>query len=353
MKNIYSQIPEFSKESAQLVITTVIRTMGSAPQKAGNSALFTSNGLAAGTIGGGVLEGRVQQLASEAAVSGHSGIHNFELDKSIEHKTEAICGGEVSVLIESGVDKYIPVFRSIDQCLQTRKPCALVTILKGITGDTLQIERMVVTENDFGGLPDKIRDKVSPVLRKLLNEPGGESFSAFDSRIPGEQKDELILLEALFPLPRLIIVGAGHIGKALHHLGRLLDFEVSVIDNRPDFANPVNLPDATHIFARDIGEAISGIDISKDTYIVIVTRGHNDDAAALKGCIGSKACYIGMIGSRTKVEKMRRNFIENGWATEKQWKMIHSPVGVAINSKTVQEIAVSIAAELVLVRNSS
>jgi xanthine dehydrogenase accessory factor len=91
--------------------------------------------------------------------------------------------------------------------------------------------------------------------------------------------------------------------------------------------------------------------LSDDTFVVIVTRGHNDDAAALKGCIGSKSRYVGMIGSKTKVEKMRRNFIENGWATDEQWRAIHSPVGIEINSKTVEEIAVSIAAELVLVRN--
>jgi xanthine dehydrogenase accessory factor len=353
MRNIYSQIPEFSKEITPLVIATVIFTRGSAPQKAGSSALFSRDGLIDGTIGGGVLEGRVMQLASEAAVSGYSGIHNFELDKSIEHKTEAICGGEVSVLIESRADKYVTAFQSIDGFLQGRKPCAVLTVIKGISGDQIQIDRMVVTKETLGDLPDELRDRVSVVTRKLLDDASGDNFLTLGSGKPGEKKDELILVEALFPLPQLVIAGAGHIGKALHHLGKLLDFEVTVIDDRTDYANPVNLPDATYIIVKDVGEAVSELDISKDTYIVIVTRGHNDDGIALRECIKSNARYIGMIGSRTKIEKMRRNFIENGWANEKQWNAIHSPVGIEINSRTVQEIAVSIAAEMILVRNST
>ena len=89
-----------------------------------------------------------------------------------------------------------------------------------------------------------------------------------------------------------------------------------------------------------------------DTYIVIVTRGHNDDAEALKSCIGSGAAYIGMIGSRMKVARMKDEFIRNNWAEEEQWSQIFSPVGLEIKSKTVEEIALSIVAQLVLVRNS-
>jgi xanthine dehydrogenase accessory factor len=93
------------------------------------------------------------------------------------------------------------------------------------------------------------------------------------------------------------------------------------------------------------------IDKTPDTYIVIVTRGHYDDANALKQCIGSRAAYVGMIGSRTKIEKMHKNFVQNGWADEEQWKTIHSPIGLDILSQTVEEIALSIAAEIILEKN--
>jgi xanthine dehydrogenase accessory factor len=85
---------------------------------------------------------------------------------------------------------------------------------------------------------------------------------------------------------------------------------------------------------------------------VIVTRGHKDDAEALKPCIGSDLAYTGMIGSKNKIASMRDNFIENGWATLKQWETVYTPIGLDIGSRTVEEIAISIAAQLVLVRNS-
>ena len=158
-------------------------------------------------------------------------------------------------------------------------------------------------------------------------------------------------MESVFPLPQLVIAGAGHIGKALSHLGNMLGFEVTVIDDRPEYANSENLPDASCIIVKDIGEAMQEIRKNDDTYVVIVTRGHKDDAAALRPCIGSALAYTGMIGSRKKIAAMRENFIEKGWATSEQWDTIYAPVGLDIKSQTVEEIAVSIAAQLVLVRN--
>ena len=132
----------------------------------------------------------------------------------------------------------------------------------------------------------------------------------------------------------------------------MLDFEITVIDDRPEFANPENIPFANHIVVDDIGKAISRIDKSRDTFIVIVTRGHKDDGDALRACIDSDAAYIGMIGSKSKVALKRMEFIEKGWATPEQWDKIHAPVGVDIRSKTVEEIAVSIAAQLIQVKNN-
>jgi len=88
----------------------------------------------------------------------------------------------------------------------------------------------------------------------------------------------------------------------------------------------------------------------KNTFIVIVTRGHGHDADALKPCIGSPAAYVGMMGSRVKVAKIHQEFITKGWATEEQWKRICTPIGIDIGSQTVEEIAVSIAAQLIVIR---
>jgi xanthine dehydrogenase accessory factor len=253
MKSIYTQIPEFSKKLSPLVLASVIFTRGSAPQKSGNSALFSRSGLIEGTIGGGILEGRVQQLASEAAISGQTGIYHFELDKGIENKSEAICGGRVSVLIESGIERYNTIFTDINNYLLRRIRCAMITVINGISGNSPSVKRIVFADENTGDLPYDLKDKVTPVINNLLADRKGGNFSAIQSDEQG--KDELILIEAIAPLPQLIIAGAGHIGRALHHLGSLLDFEVTVIDNRSEFANPVNLPDARNIIVKDIAEA--------------------------------------------------------------------------------------------------
>jgi xanthine dehydrogenase accessory factor len=135
------------------------------------------------------------------------------------------------------------------------------------------------------------------------------------------------------------------------HLGKLLDFEVIVIDDRPEYANRVRFPDADRILVSDIGAAVRRFPISSDTYIVIVTRGHARDEEALRACIKRRAGYIGMIGSRRKVGLMRGKFLRRGWAAAAEFDKVHSPIGMGIHSQTVQEIAVSIAAELVSVRN--
>jgi xanthine dehydrogenase accessory factor len=161
----------------------------------------------------------------------------------------------------------------------------------------------------------------------------------------------LFFLEPLSPLPRLVIAGAGHIGRAVAHLGHLLDFEVTVIDDRAEFANRERLPEVDTIVLDDIGRAVAEFPSAPDTYFVIVTRGHRDDAGALRACIKLPAAYVGMIGSRRKISLMREEFIAREWATAREFDRVHAPIGLPIGSKTVEEIGVSIAAELVQVRS--
>jgi xanthine dehydrogenase accessory factor len=161
-----------------------------------------------------------------------------------------------------------------------------------------------------------------------------------------------LFLEPWSPPPRLIIAGAGHIGQAVGRLGTMLDFEVTVIDDRPEYANAKRFPEAAKIIVADIGRAVRETPLGADAYLVIVTRGHARDADALRAAVKRPAAYVGMIGSRRKVRLLRRLFLERGWATPGQWARIHTPIGLPIGSRTVAEIAVSISAELVKIRRT-
>ena len=351
MNNIYLRIIGQETGNKSLAIATVIETLGSTPRKHGSSALFGTNGLIAGTVGGGVLEGKVQQLAQKNILSGESGVYNFSLDNEIASKNDAICGGHVTLLIDGSPADHNAVFEQIKDSLKHRISGILVTIVSGKEGNNKSIRRNWVTEDNRHIIKDKYSSLPGEVIEKLLSAPIPDNFVFCELPLNSEGENSFAFLEPIFPCPRLIIAGAGHIGKALSHLGKFLDFEVTVIDDRKEFANKTNLPDAENIIVNDIGKAIEKLGNYTDSYIVIVTRGHDDDAKALRASINSGAHYIGMIGSKNKIAKMHRSFIENGWATEKQWSAIHSPIGIDIKSKTVEEIAVSIAAQLILIRN--
>jgi xanthine dehydrogenase accessory factor len=352
MKNIYIQILDNQLDILGIVLATVTGTKGSAPQKPGSSALFGKKGLIFGTVGGGVVEGRVTKLASKAILSKKSGHFKFNLENDISAKEEAICGGQINVLIDANLNNYLPVFEQLKRSLKEQVPGVLITMVTRFSEDTVLINRYWMSNTFKPEMPEEFLVKIEPVVNSILADGNPSDYREMELSIPDEEPSSLFFLEAIFPSAKLIIAGAGHIGKSLAHFADMLDFEVTVIDNRSEYANPVNIPEASHIIVNDIGETLKDLKKSNDTYVVIVTRGHKDDASALKSCIGSDLAYIGMIGSKHKVSIMKSDFIENGWATVKQWESIHTPIGIDIKSRTVEEIAVSIAAQLVLVRNT-
>jgi xanthine dehydrogenase accessory factor len=352
MKNIYLQLLEHQSDISSIALATVTRTHGSTPQKPGSSALFDRKGLVSGTVGGGVVEGRVQKLAFQAIVSKKSGHFLFNLANDISSREEAICGGQISVLVDANLQNYESVFEQIALSINSRVPGVLLTMVTGLTKNDVLINRYWMTNSFKPPIPEEFLEKIEPVVSEILLHGDPSDYREMMLSIPDEEPSSLFFLEPVFPQEHLVIAGAGHIGRALAHLADMLDFEVTVIDDRPEYANSVNIPEADHIIADDIGESLKKLKKNSDTYVVIVTRGHKDDAAALRPCIGSDLAYTGMIGSVNKIASMRVNFIQNGWATAEQWDTVHTPVGLDIKSRTVEEIAISIAAQLVLVRNS-
>jgi len=349
MKNIYLQVSERQAADFPMALATITGTIGSTPQKPGCSALFDQAGLLSGTVGGGILEAKVQEIAKTAMISRESGLHHFMLNNDISQQEEAICGGQVEVLLDATICEHIHVFDEIEQSLLKRIPGILVTRVTNLAGTQVSIHRAWVTRDEKHAISPDHLPYLEPVIHSIFSD--GLSVDYREIIIPAGAQEIRYFLEPVLPLPRLVIAGAGHIGKALAHLGNLLDFEVVVIDERADYANTDNIPDADHHVVNDIGRTMQSLDITPDTYIAIVTRGHKNDADALKACIGSGAAYVGMIGSARKIALMRKSFIGEGIATQAQWESIYAPIGLDIHSKTVQEIAVSIASQLIQVRN--
>ncbi len=352
MKNIYLQYLDHQSDKSPMVLATVTGTQGSAPQKPGSSALFDRRGIVSGTVGGGVVEGRVEKLSREALLSKKSGYFRFNLANDISIKEEAICGGQITVLIDANLKNHLHVLLQLRESLEKRIPGILITMVTRFSEETVLINRYWISRTFKPDIPLEFLAGIEPVVNEMLSEKIPSDYREMDLKIADEEPSSLFFLEAVYPPEHLVIAGAGHIGKALAHLAEMLDFEVTVIDDRKEYANPVNIPEASHLIVKDIGDALRDINKNTSTYVVIVTRGHKDDASALRQCIGTGLAYTGMIGSKNKIAKMRSEFIEKGWSTSSQWETIHAPVGLEIKSRTVEEIAVSIAAELILMRNN-
>jgi xanthine dehydrogenase accessory factor len=343
MNYSFPKIVEMLAAGRACVLATIVETEGSAPQVPGASAIFSSAGLAAGTVGGGLLEARVEAAAGEAMRDGRARLMTVRLDADPSDMEGAICGGAARILVDPGVQTARAVFEKALEGFKRRRPGCLAVEIREGEGDPISVKRRFL---EAGGGPD---------AAKALSGLGPAAFEAAlrDGRPRLVRSDSsLIFLEPVLPLPRLIVAGAGHVGRAVARLGSLLDWSVTVIDDRAEFANAANVPEADEIVVGTIGESLMRVEDSPDNSFVIVTRGHQKDAEALRAVVKRPAAYIGMIGSRTKVDLMHREFLESGWATAEEWARVHAPIGLDIGSKTVEEIAVSIAAELVLVRSA-
>lgn len=350
MKNIYVYLSDLLKEKKQVALATIIEAKGSTPQVPGASAIFSSERLLAGTLGGGLLEGDAQKRAQDALKIGSSLLYPFNLNADISSDEGSICGGQVRILLDVSPAKHENAFKDLHQSFLGREPGLLFTWIKEFSSGRISIFRNWIEGNEksLADLEKPLSILKEHIVKALAEE---KPILVRMEEKQGEVKESLLFLEPVIPLPRLVIAGAGHVGRAVAHLGNLLDFEVTIIDDRPEFANRKNIPDADHVIVDQIAQAITKFPIGPDTYLVIVTRGHHYDAEALKECVASEAAYIGMIGSARKVKLMREKFLERGWAKEEQFDRVHAPIGLDIGSKTVEEIALSIAAQLVRVRS--
>lgn len=345
MKNFHVRLSDRLERGERIALASILEAKGSAPQKAGAAALFAARKLVDGTVGGGALEAAAQKAASRALRTGDPVLFNRSLGGQDPAEDKEICGGEVKVLVDPRPDRHRSVFAALARSLAKGRRGVLATMIS-----TAPDGRTVLK-----------RDWIEATSRSSLDR---EIVAAFADGTPRLAKvrvsgrgcpatEDLLFIEPVFPPTRLVIAGAGHIGRAVARIGSFLEFEVTVIDDRRAFANRANLPDADTIVCGDIGAALRTMPISRDIYIVIVTRGHRHDTEVLRACIRRGAGYIGMIGSRNKVALMREEFIRRRWATVAAFDCVHAPVGLPIRSKTVPEIAVSIAAELVLARREN
>ncbi len=158
-----------------------------------------------------------------------------------------------------------------------------------------------------------------------------------------------VFVEPLQPKPIVVVIGTGHVGKAVAHLAHWLGFWVVANDDRPEFCTPQAVPDADEFIPTTMNELPEKMVITPWTYLVLTTRGTNVDVVGLPALLGTPAAYIGVIGSQRRWATARKQMLDMGVAEEKL-KQVRSPIGLELNAETPEEIAVSIMAEIIMLR---
>ncbi|MGQ9525504.1 MAG: XdhC family protein [Armatimonadota bacterium] len=336
MQHVCKRAVQLLDSSEPFALAVVVETIGSTPQKAGAAALIHPDGSITGTLGGGCLEAEARRQALECLRAGTRRLVQLHLDGDFGFDDGLLCGGSAFIFIDGKPYESAEVIRSAARAVETRTPAVLIIAVapEGPMLGRCWLHTRDSPVPDFATAAEQVLQTADPSL-VVADTPHGQ-LRAY--------------IQPLLPKPVLLIVGAGHIGAALCHFGSALGFDVVVVDDRPSFANAERLPGASKIIVDDIPSAVRSYPIDKNTYVAIVTRGHRHDCAALRECIARPAAYIGMIGSRRKIGVIYKQLMEEGSATEDMLARVYAPIGLDIGAVTVEEIAVSIAAELVMVR---
>jgi xanthine dehydrogenase accessory factor len=251
------------------------------------------------------------------------------------------------------------IFEEIRRLRRDGRKAALATIVQ-IRGSvpSFQTAKMLVRDDgsilgSVGGgcveadvwaaAQDVIKDERSRVMEFDLTE---ESMAEGGLICGGKLE---IFVEPVLPVPEMIIFGAGHISTQVSKIAAIAGFRTTIVDNRPVYANKERFPEAEAIHSDSFEAAFEAIVPTENTYLVIVTRGHQEDENVLRWAVGTNARYIGMIGSKRKVRTIADNLLREGISRDRI-ERAHMPIGLDVGAVTPEEIAVAIVAEAIQIR---
>lgn len=356
-KEIKMGLQHVLEEKLEAALITVTKVLGSAPRKPGAQMLVLADGTSAGTIGGGCGEADARQAALQVLATGKPRKHCLNMTADIAEDEGMVCGGIMELFIDylgrhNGTEQLNLLENYVLSFHHGETP-VLVTLTESKqekVGQKLVIQKNGQVTGDLG-LP--ILNQIA--LEEVWAGRGHGHFAVLnlDERFnPCDTTTEVayqMLLEPPVSETKLVILGAGHIGLPLAGMGKMLGYEVTVVDDRPSFANSGRFRTADRVICNDFEKALADLVIDSQTYVVIVTRGHRHDKVCLKRVIHQPAGYIGMIGSRRRVKAMLAELQEEGIPAAALEKL-YSPIGLKIGAETPEEIAVCILGEIIKVQ---
>ncbi len=360
LTEVYDEITRAQSAGRKLAIANIVTTAGSTPQGKGAKLIVHEDGRMQGTVGGGCVEADVWAEAKEALYENAARLCAFTLRDNPDVPPDEegmVCGGEMEVFIEIWSPKFQPVLTAQATAEHLRQAEAQGETLALISLLTCDAEALPQTPHLIVNAQGAV---IAGSLGGSLNDATLNEFAAREAvALIADERAELVvnathesrlLFEIARPALQLIICGGGHVGQAVAKAARLLDFNVTVIDDRAEFAARDKFPDPNvKLLAMDFIEALRSSRITPATHVVIVTRGHRHDELCLQEVIDKPARYLGMIGSRRRTTTIRERLKREGVAPA-LLQRVHAPIGLDIGAQTPEEIAFAIMSEIIMVR---
>ena len=326
MDRIFAKLLYEMEKNLDTVLVTIIADRGSTPRGTGSQMLVGDKGRILGTIGGGAVEARSEEMALEVLKEKKSRCHLFQLHERAKEDIGMVCGGDVRVLfqfIPGQSREWVELAGAVLDRVSKRQPGWLVLRTDGC-------------------VPDLLDGEGQAVLGRCV--PGEVGRTGWVPRRSGEY--------SCLPLPigeRAIIFGGGHCAQALAPLLHTVGFRVTVFDERKEFVTPELFPTAEMLVAGDYTKLSDYLTFSGEDYIVVMTSGHSYDLEVQDQVLRGPFAYVGVIGSRKKTAVVNQRLRDRG-VPEEGISRVHTPIGTAIKAVTPEEIAVSIAGEMIYER---
>ncbi len=328
MKSVYEAALSDLRSGKKGLIAVIVSGSGSTPRGIGAKMYVDEDGKIVETIGGGPSEYAVIKASAEVIKEGKTVIKTFDMSGQ-SRESSSVCGGNAKVLMYPVTEKDAPLLEAVINAAESR---ILAKLYIWLDGD----ESCFVYSDDNKELTG-IKENSEEIIKACRL-----SYVHDDKRVA--------YTESLAPENRVILLGAGHVAYFTAIVSQAAGFKTVVVDDRAEFANEERFSGCEIVVPKAINELPIDM-ITGNDYVVIVTRGHNDDEAALEWALGSNAAYIGMIGSKTKCKNIFDRLTEKGFKKERLDE-VHAPIGLNIGGRTPGEIAVSIMAEIIQIKSS-
>jgi len=325
MKDMTRSIISRIKRGERVVLCTILASSGSAPRGAGARMAVFADGTTMGTVGGGEVEYLAAQEALEVITTGNTAIRSFDLAPAQVASIGMVCGGRVTIYYQLLTESELPVLLAMESVL-----CA--------------------DENAWLYL--RIRDGRVESFRLVSGKEAMEDPEHYCAKAVLVKGEPLEYYEPLVRAGRVFIFGGGHVGQALVPVLASVDFRVTVYDKRKELATAEHFPMAENVIFGDYEHIFDKITLKPSDYVVIMTPGHESDYALLEQVLRCETTYVGCIGSRHKIARTQELLRQAG-IPEERIKSVHSPIGLPIGAQTPAEIAVCIAAEMILHRSQN